>query len=73
MQYADQSEEAPRRFEINIDLSFQSLDQQFGTLIVDAAAGHVDGFDFCGTGLADRLIIAVANRKIVADRASEPA
>ncbi len=68
MQYADQSEETPRGLEVNIDLAFQPFDQQFSALVVDSAPGHVDGFDFGSARLADCLIIAVANREIVADR-----
>lgn len=71
MQYADQSEEPPRGLEINLDLPFQPLDQQFRALIVDSAPGHVDGLDFGGAGLADRLVIAVANGEIVTNRSPE--
>ena len=71
MQYADQSEEPPRGLEVHVDLAFQPLDQQFRTLVVDPAPGHVDGLDFGSAGLADRLIIAVADGKIVPDRPPE--
>ena len=40
---------------------------------MDAAPRHVDGFDFGSAGFADRLIIAVANGKIISDRSPEPA
>jgi hypothetical protein len=73
MQYADQSEEPPRGLEVDIDLAFQPLDQQFRALIVNAAPGHVDGFDLGSAGLADCLIIAVANREIIPDRSPEAA
>ena len=73
MQDADQSEETPSGLEVDVDLPFQPLDKQFRALIVDPAPCHIDRFDFCGTGLADRLVIAVANREIIADRSPEPA
>ena len=73
MQYADQSEEPPGGLEVNVDLPFQPLNQQFRALIVDSAPGHVDGLDFGGAGLADRLVIAVADGEIVANRSPEPA
>ena len=53
--------------------TFQLFQQHFRSFIVDTAAGHVDGFDLGGAGLADRLIIAVADREIFADRSAKAA
>lgn len=72
MQNADQCEQPPGGLEIDVDLAFETFNQQFRALIMNPAPGHVDGFDFGSAGLADCLVIAVANGEIVADRAPEP-
>ena len=71
MQHADQREQAAGGGEIGLDLPLEPLHEQFGGLIVDAAAGHVDGLDLRRGGLADGLVIAVADREIFADQAAE--
>src|SRR3546814_2246639 len=39
--------------------------------VVNPAPGHVDGFDLLRRRLANRLIVALADREVFADRAAE--
>lgn len=72
MEYANQREQTARRIEIHADLAFQPFFQELGCIIVDTTTGHVDGLDLLRRGLANRLEVAVADRKIFADRPAEP-
>ena len=73
MEHADQREQPPRRVEIDRDLAVEPVHQHLGRLVVEGAARHVDGLDLLrGRGL-DRLIIAVADREIIADRTAKSA
>src|SRR5688572_25530720 len=69
MQHADQGKEPPRGGEVGFDLALEPFEQQLGGFVVDAAAGHVDRLDLARGGATDRLVIAVADREVVADRA----
>src|SRR3546814_1284712 len=68
VEHADQREQAPRGVEIDLDLAVETFDQHLRRLVVQRAARHVDGLDLLRGRRADRLIIAVADREIVADR-----
>ena len=72
MEHADQGEQAPCGGMIGFDLSLEPFEQQVGGIVVDRAPRHVDRLDLGRGRLADRLVIAVADREIVADRAAEP-
>src|SRR5690606_10636342 len=64
MQHADEGEQAAGGVEIDIKLVGDALLQHFGGLVVDAAPPHVDGFDLAGGGVANRLIVAVADGEV---------
>src|SRR3546814_15272114 len=68
---ADQGEQAPRGVEIDLDLAVESPDQHLRRVVVQRPARHVDCLDLLCRRGADRLIIAVADREIVTDRAAE--
>ena len=73
VQDANQRKQPAGGGKVGFHLALQPFQQQFRRLVVNAAPGHVDGFDLGGGGFANRLIIAVADGEIVADRAAEPA
>lgn len=73
MQNADQCEQPARGGEINIDFAVEPVLEQFGRFVMNAAPRHIDGLDLLRGSFADCLIIAVANREIIADRAAEAA
>ena len=68
---ADQGEQAPGGVEIHVHLAGEAFLQQFGALVVEAAAGHVDRLDAAGAVAAHGFEIGIADREIVADRAAE--
>ena len=68
---ADQGEQPAGGVEIHLELVVEPGAQQLGRLVVEAAAGHVDGFDLVGRGGLDGVVIAVADAEIVADQAAE--
>ena len=45
MQNADEREQPPGRLIIDIGFAIEALLQHAGAFVVDAAPGHVDGFD----------------------------
>jgi len=71
VEHAEQGEQAPRGVEIHLDLAGEAFLQQFGAVIVEAAAGHVDRLDAAGAVAAHRLEVGIADREIVADRPAE--
>ncbi len=73
MQDADQGKEPPGGGKVGFHFAVEPLEQHFRRLVVNPAPGHVDRLDLGGGGLADRLIIRIADREIIADRAAEPA
>src|SRR3546814_12528220 len=66
VEHADQREQAPRGVEIDLDLAVETFDQHLRRLVVQRAARHVDGPDLLRGRRAERLLIAVADREIVA-------
>src|SRR3546814_6607813 len=68
VEHADQREQAPRGVEIDLDLAVETFDQHLRRLVVQREARHVDGLDLLRGRRAARLIIAVADRDIVAAR-----
>ena len=73
MQDADEGEQAAGRVCIDLGLAFKPLLQHPRPFVVNPAPCHIDGLDLLCGGLADRLIIAVADGEIIADRAAEAA
>jgi replicative DNA helicase len=71
VQHADQGEQAAGGGKVGFHFAVQPLQQHFGRFVVDAAPGHVDRLDLLRGGAADRLVIAVADREVFADRAAE--
>src|SRR3546814_20565260 len=69
MQHADQREQPPRGGKIGFDLALKTIEQKFGGIVVDAAPRHVDRLDLRWGSLANRLVIAVADGEVFADRA----
>src|SRR6185295_11479978 len=67
VQRADQREEAPRGVVVDGDLAVETLSQELRTFVMQAAAAHVDRLDLRGRGVADRLIITLANNEVVLD------
>jgi hypothetical protein len=73
MEDADQGKEPARRGEVGFHFPFKPLQQKLGRMIVNPAAGHVDGLDLARAGLANRLVIGIANREVFPDGALEAA
>src|SRR3546814_827119 len=71
MQYADQCEKAARGVEIKFDLAAEAFLQKLRTLVVQAPAAHVDRFDLGGRRGLDRVVVALANQKVVLDDLAE--
>ena len=71
MQHADQREKATRGIGIYVGLTFKSLLQDAAAFVVDAATGHVDGFDLAGRQSFHRVEIAFAYLKIIFDHLPE--
>src|SRR5688500_12682739 len=73
VQDADQGEEASGGVEVHLDLVLQAVLEELGSLVVDAAPGHVDRLDALGRVRADGFEIAFADREIVLEGALEAA
>jgi hypothetical protein len=73
MQNADQGKEPPGSGEISFHFSVQPFQQHFRRFIMHPAPGHIDGFNLRSCRFANRLIIGIADGKIIADRTAEPA
>ena len=67
MQGAQKGEQPPGGGDVDPDLAVQALAQQLRALVVQAATAHVDGLDLGGRGVADGLVIALADGQVVAD------
>gem|GEM_PF-2092729 len=67
MEDADQGKEPARRGEVGLHFPLKPLQQKLGRVIVNPAASHVDSLDLARAGLANRLIIGIANREVFAD------
>ncbi len=71
MHGAEQSEETPRGFVVDLDLAFETRAKKRRTLVVYDAAAHVDRLD-AGQGRSlDCLVIGVADLRIVLDDAAK--
>ena len=68
---ANQREQPPGGVEVHVDLGLEALLQQFGSFVVDRAAGHVDGFDRVARIAMDGFEVALANGEIIADRTAK--
>src|SRR5690606_8991673 len=68
---ADQRKEAASGGEVGRDLSLQRVEQLARAAVVDRAARHVDRFDLLGRGLAQRLVVRIADREVLAHDATE--
>src|SRR5437764_516990 len=71
VQHANQREQAARRIMVDRHPAGQALGQQFRTLIVQRAPADIDRLDLGQALVADRLVIALADEKIVFDDAAE--
>src|SRR6185437_16237880 len=71
MQDADQREDAARRVVIDVDLALEPLAQQRRAFVVQPAAAHVERLDLRRRRVADRLVVALADQKVVPDDAAE--
>src|SRR5215207_4063414 len=73
VQHADQGEQPAGGGKVGLDFADEPFEEEFGGLVVNAPARHVDRLDLGGGGAADRLVIAVADREIIADRTAKAA
>src|SRR5215471_9654926 len=71
VQHADQREQAARRVVVDRDLAGEAFRQQFRALVVQCAPPDIDRLDLPQALVADRLVIALANEKIVLDDAAK--
>src|SRR5688500_20126295 len=71
MEHADQREKTPRGGEVGFDLAFERLEQLPGGAVVDRPAGHVERLDLLRRGLAQRLVVRIADREVLAHHAAE--
>ena len=67
MKNTDQREKAACGIEIQPNLIFETLTKELRSLIMEPPAAHIDGLNLIEGGVFDRLIIALANQKIVFD------
>src|SRR6516225_7030381 len=67
MQYANQREQSTGSVVVDVDLVGEPLNQQRRSLVVKRSPAYVDRLDLRQIRPADRLVIAFANDKIVAD------
>src|SRR6056297_343121 len=71
MQNADQGEQAPRGVIVDTGLALKPFFKDARALVVDATAGHVDGFDLARRHVLDRIEIAFADRPVILDHLPE--
>ena len=65
MQNANKSEEAPRRIDIKLGLSFEPFLQNPRAFVVDPTPRHINGFDLAGRQLFHRIKVTLANLEVV--------
>ena len=71
MQHADQREEPPGGIVVELDLALERIEQQPRAAVVNPAPRHVERLEFLRRGLAQRLVVAVADGEIFAHRAAK--
>lgn len=65
MKAANQREKTPSRVVIELNFILKALAQDIGAFVVHAAARHIDGLNLRRGGIADRVVIALAQHEIV--------
>ena len=75
MEHADQRKEPPRGVEIGFDLAIQRFEQLARGAVVNCPPGHVERLDFLRRGVAQGLVVRIADREVLAHhpaKAGEP-
>src|SRR3979490_467046 len=67
---ADQREEPPSSQEVDCDLALEAFAQKLSSVVMHAAAPHIDGFE-SGRRLVQRGIVGFAEREIILEQAPE--
>ena len=71
MERADEGEQAPRRVGVGGDLALEPGLQQLRAFVVQAAPAHIQRLDLLRRGVADGVVIALADHEVVLDHPPE--